>query len=199
MKSRPGTGIRDELTRIGYFLMAGVLATITMDLGALIMLSSGIVSLGPYRIVPNLLGRWVGSFPTGTIFHSTILETPPIPHEKVLGIVCHYLIGIILTSLLVYPHVRIWRRKIALSSALLYGIATCIFPYFVMFPAMGFGVLGLKLNDPSKLVSFSALNHAMFGAGIFIWSNLLNKPSLNNHCCAGSERNSSPSADPFRP
>jgi len=188
MKLNSGIGIIEKLLPFACFLAAGLLATLTMDLGALTMIVSGIASPGPYRIVPNLLGRWVGSFPSGILFHFTILDTPPIPHEKVLGILCHYLIGISLTSLLLYPHVRIWHRKIALGSALLYGIATCIFPYFVMFPAMGFGVMGFKLDGAGKLACFSALNHVIFGAGIFIWSNLLNKPSLSAQRCADSER-----------
>src|SRR5215467_8079891 len=104
---KPTLGARSKanLFRIGYFLAAGLFATFTMDLAALITVMSGLVQLGPYRIVPNLLGRWVGSFPSGTLFHSTILNTAPISHEKLLGILSHYLIGVTLTSLFVYPHV----------------------------------------------------------------------------------------------
>ena len=64
---------------IGYFLVVGLLATITMDLTALVTVKSGLVRLGPYRLFPNMFGRWVGSFSAGKVFHSTILETPPIP------------------------------------------------------------------------------------------------------------------------
>ena len=167
-----------KLFRIGYFLAAGLFATFTMDLAALIAVMSGLVRLGPYRIVPNLLGRWVGSFPSGNMFNSTIFNTARIPHEKVLGILSHYLIGVTLTALFVYPHVRIWHRAITLQNALVYGIATCIFPYFLMFPAMGFGVMALKLKGASMLLAFSLLNHAAFGIGIFVWSNLLNKRFL---------------------
>jgi DUF2938 family protein len=170
--------LNKKFNHIGYFLAVGWLATITMDVAALITVMSGMVRLGPYQIVPDLLGRWVGSFPLGTVFHSTILETPPIPHEKIVGILSHYLIGVTLASLLVYPHVRIWHRKIAFRHAILYGIATCIFPCFIMFPSMGFGVMGLELPTAVTLMSFSALNHMAFGAGIFAWSNLLSKPVL---------------------
>jgi len=162
----------------GYFLTVGLLATFTMDLAALILLMSGLIQLGPYKILPNLLGRWVGSFPGGTVFHSTILNAAPIRHEKVLGILCHYLIGVALTSLIVYPHIRIWCRAITFRNALVYGMVTCIFPWFLMFPAMGFGVMGLKLNNAGILMGFSFLNHAAFGMGIFMWSHLFNRRLL---------------------
>src|SRR5437899_2194771 len=171
MTNKDDLKINEKL--IGYFLVVGLLATITMDLTALVTVKSGLVRLGPYRLFPDMFGRWVGSFSAGKVFHSTILETPPIPHERIVGIVCHYLIGITLTTLLVYPHVRIWRQRVAFRSAILYGIATCILPWFVMFPAMGFGVMGLRLNIAGTLVFFSLFNHVAFGAGIFIWSNLL--------------------------
>src|SRR5262245_39935829 len=116
----------ERFFRTGYFLLVGLLATLTMDLAALILLQSGLIQLGPYKIVPNLLGRWVGSFPTGIVVHSTILNAPPIRHERVLGILCHYLIGMVLTSSILYPHVRIWQRAITFRNALVYGIVTCI-------------------------------------------------------------------------
>jgi len=157
---------------IGYFLIVGLLATITMDITALAMVKTGIVQLGPYRLFPEILGRWVGSIPAGTFVHSTIFSTAPVPHEKVIGIVSHYLIGLTLSSLLLFPHVRIWHRRIMFRTALLFGIASCVFPYFLMFPSMGFGILALKLPHPATLILFSAWNHLAFGLGIFLWSNL---------------------------
>jgi hypothetical protein len=177
MRSKPKMKFNRKL--IGYLLAVGLLATFTMDLAALISVKSGLVQFGPYRIFPNLFGRWVGSFAVGKVFHSTILQTQQIPHEQIIGILCHYLIGITLTTLLVYPHVRIWCRKVAFRSVILYGIATCILPWFIMFPAMGFGVMGLKLDVAGALVSFSLFNHVAFGMGIFIWSNVLRKPLLS--------------------
>ena len=127
---------KEQLSFVGYFLVTGVLATITMDMTALTMVKSGIIHLGDFQIVPSLLGRWVGYFPAGIFFHSTILETQPLAHERLIGILSHNLIGVTLTTLVVYPHVLIWRQKIAPGTAVLFGICTCLFPYFVMFPAM---------------------------------------------------------------
>jgi hypothetical protein len=100
-----------------------------------------------------------------------------VPYEKVIGLLSHYLIGLTLSSLLLFPHVRIWRRRITLRTALLFGMTTCVFPYFLMFPCMGFGIMALKLPHPASLILFSAWNHAAFGFGIFLWSNLKSFPN----------------------
>ena len=159
-------------SRIGYFLIVGVLATITMDIAALAMIKTGIVQLGAYRLLPELLGRWIGSFSAGAFVHSTIFTTAPVPHEKVIGLVSHYLIGLTLTSLFLFPHVQIWHRRVKLRTAILFGIATCVLPYFLMFPSMGLGIMALRLPHPATLILFSAWNHFTFGLGIFLWSNV---------------------------
>lgn len=161
---------------IGYFLAVGLLATITMDLTALLLVKSRTLNLGAYRIIPNLLGRWIGSLPRGEFFHSTILNSPPVSNEKVIGILSHYLIGLTLTSVLLFPYVWIWRRRIRLAAALLFGFATCCFPWFLMFPAMGFGMMALKTPYSLSLFVLSLLNHAAFGTGIFLWSNVVPVP-----------------------
>ena len=171
--------IKEDLIAIPSLLATGVLATITMDIVALAAVKTRLIQLGTHQIIPNLLGRWVGSFARGKVFHLTIAETPPVAHEAIIGLITHYLIGITLTYLLVYPLVRILRRKISFPAALLYGIGTCVLPWSIMFPAMGFGFLGLKLPNPLTLVLFSALNHTAFGLGLFLWGNLINKPNAS--------------------
>src|SRR6476660_5026345 len=118
---------------VGYVLTTGLMATITMDLVALLAVSTGLVQLGSYRIVPQLLGRWVGCFVRRRPLHSTILDTSPIPHEALLGLLSHYLIGVTLTSVFLYFNLRLWRRTPSLWAALFFGLATCIFPYLLMF------------------------------------------------------------------
>jgi len=164
--------------------MVGLLATLTMDLTALVMVKTGLFRLGPYRVVPELLSRWIGSFPAGAFVHSTILETAPVPHEKLIGLASHYLIGLTLTSVLLFPHVGIRHRSISFRTGLLFGLVTCIFPWFLMFPAMGFGIMGLNLPRSAPLMPLSLLNHAAFGLGIFLWSNvvLVSKRRQSNEC-----------------
>ncbi len=156
-----------------YLGASGLLATLAMDTAGLALIANHLGNSPPYRIVPSLLGRWIGSMPNQTLFHSTILQTPALPHEAALGIIFHYLIGISLTSLILYPNLRLRHAPPSLRAALVFGVGTCVLPYCLMFPAMGFGMFGLKAPEPFVRILFSAVNHTAFGIGIFLWSNIL--------------------------
>ncbi len=156
-----------------YVVGSGLLATLAMDTAALALMVSHFGNSAPYRIVPNLLGRWIGSMANGTFVHPTILETPALRHEAALGLCCHYLIGITLSAIILYPHFKVRRAPPSLRAAIMFGVGTCVFPYFLMFPAMGFGMLGLKAPEAFVRIVFSAVNHAAFGVGIFLWSSIL--------------------------
>src|ERR1700758_5609043 len=77
-------------------LIVGILATVTMDVVALIALRLGIAGHGPRRTGPDLIGRWIGYLFRGKFRHTDILQTPPLPGELVLGLAAHYSIGIVL-------------------------------------------------------------------------------------------------------
>jgi hypothetical protein len=78
------------------------------------------------------------------------------------------LIGIVLTlvylGLLVVAHAT----PTALS-AILYGTATTIFPWFLMFPSQGMGWLGRDAPGDAHLTRVSLFNHIIFGLGIALW------------------------------
>ena len=78
-------------------LIVGILATVTMDVVAMMALWLGIAGRGPRRTGPDLIGRWVGYLLRGKFRHMDILQTPPLRGELALGLVAHYLIGIALT------------------------------------------------------------------------------------------------------
>ena len=91
-------------------LIVGILATVTMDVVAVIVLRLGIAGRGPRRTGPDLIGRWIGYLLRCKFRHTDILQTPPLRGELVLGLAAHYLIGIALTlvylGLLVVAHAR---------------------------------------------------------------------------------------------
>src|SRR5215467_6329357 len=91
-------------------LIVGILATVTMDVVAVIALRLGIVGRGPRRTGPDLIGRWIGYLLRGKFKHTDILQTPPLQGELVLGLAAHYSIGIVLTllylGLLIVAHGR---------------------------------------------------------------------------------------------
>jgi hypothetical protein len=146
-------------------LIVGILATVTMDVVAVIALRLGIAGRGPRRTGPDLIGRWIGYLFRGKFRHTDILQTAPLRGELVLGLVAHYSIGVVLTlvylGLLVVAHAT----PTALS-AILYGIATTVFPWFLMFPSQGMGWLGRDARGDAHLARTSLFNHIIFGVGI---------------------------------
>jgi hypothetical protein len=78
-----------------------------------------------------LIGRWIGYLLRGKFKHTDILQTPPLRGEPVLGLAAHYLIGIVLT--LVYLGLLVVAHATPTTlSALLYGTATTVLPWFLM-------------------------------------------------------------------
>jgi hypothetical protein len=146
-------------------LIVGILATVTMDVVAVIALRLGIAGRGLRRTGPDLIGRYLLR---DKFRHTDILQTPPLRGELVLGLAAHYLIGIVLTlaylGLLVVAHAT----PTALS-AILYGAATTVFPWFLMFPSQGMGWLGRDAPGDAHLARVSLFNHIIFGLGIALW------------------------------
>ena len=67
-------------------LIVGVLATVTMDVVAMMTLRLGIADRGPRRTGPDLIGRWIGYFLQGKFRHTDVLQTPALARRATLGI-----------------------------------------------------------------------------------------------------------------
>jgi len=153
-------------------LMVGILATVTMDVVAMIALRFDIAGRGPRRTGPDLIGRWIGYLLRGKFRHTDILQTLPLRGELVLGLAAHYLIGIVLTLLYLGLLVAAHATPTALS-AILYGTATTALPWFLMFPSQGMGWLGRNAPGDAHLARVSLFNHIIFGLGIALWMAVL--------------------------
>jgi hypothetical protein len=153
-------------------VIAGILTTVTMDVVAMIATRLGIAGHGPRRTGPDLIGRWVGYLLRGKLRHADILETPPLPGELGLGFIAHYLIGIALTLLYIGILIVAHAKPTALNSVL-YGAATTVLPWFLMFPSQGMGWLGWNASGDAHLTRASLFNHIVFGLGIALWVGVL--------------------------
>jgi len=107
-------------------LIVGILATVTMDIVAVIALRLGIAGRGPRRTGPDLIGRWIGYLMRGEFRHTDILRTPPLRGELVLGLAAHYLIGIVLTLVYLGRFVVPHATPTALSAILLRNGHHCL-------------------------------------------------------------------------
>ena len=142
----------------------GIGASLVMDLWNLFLKRAfGIPSLSFC-----LLGRWIGHMPAGKVRHASIAAAPPIRFECIIGPVAHHAIGVMLAIgfvLIVSPD---WLARPTLLPALVYGIGTVVFPFFVMQPSFGLGVASSRAPRPAFARVKSLMSHTAFGVGMYL-------------------------------
>ena len=143
----------------------GVAATVTMDLLASAARKVGLIvgAKGQWT------GRWYLGIARGQLIHSNIAAAPEQPGEKRAALVGHYAIGIILAILYFVGAHWLGVSPGVFLVALGYGFATSVFPWFLMFPAWGFGLFGLRGPPELKMFRSSLINHLFYGFGLW-WS-----------------------------
>jgi len=52
--------------------------------------------------------------------------------------------------------------------ALVYGVVTIVFPFFIMQPSLGLGVAASKTPKPSRARLKSLATHTVFGLGLYL-------------------------------
>lgn len=114
-----------------------------------------------------LLGRWVGHLPAGTFRHASIGAAAKRPFECALGWIAHYSIGLAF-GLAFVALTGDWLARPTLPPALLFGVLTVVFPYFLLQPALGLGVASAKTPDPTRARLKSLMTHAVFGVGLYL-------------------------------
>lgn len=152
-----------EASRIAGAVVVGVGATAVMDLWNLMLKRA----FGVRSLDFCLLGRWVAHLPSGTFVHAKIGAAAKRPHECALGWLAHYSIGLSL-GLAFVALSGDWLARPTLAPALLFGVVTVVFPYFVLQPALGLGVASAKTPDPTRARLKSLMTHAVFGVGLYV-------------------------------
>jgi hypothetical protein len=142
----------------------GTGASLLMDLWNLLLRRAfGIPSLDYC-----LLGRWLRHMPDGRLRHASINGAPARSFECAVGWIAHYSIGISLALGFVWVAPAHWLARPTLLPALLYGIATVVFPFFVMQPALGLGLAASKTPHPTQARLKSLGTHVVFGVGLYL-------------------------------
>lgn len=142
----------------------GIGATLVMDLWNLFLRSAfGIPSLD-YCI----LGRWVRHLPGGTLRHPSIVAAAEKPHECTVGWVAHYTIGVVLALTFVVLTSGDWLARPTVVPALLFGIATVVFPFFILQPSLGLGIASSRTANPTQARLKSLVTHSVFGVGLYL-------------------------------
>jgi hypothetical protein len=142
----------------------GIGATLVMDLWNLFLKRTfGIPSLSYC-----LLGRWLRHMPGGTLRHASITAAPRKPFECTVGWVAHYTIGVVFALGLVVLTSGDWLARPRLLPALLYGVGTLVFPFFILQPSFGLGIAASRTPSPTRARLKSLATHTVFGVGLYV-------------------------------
>ena len=143
-------------------VLLGIGATILMDVWNLFLKAAfGIPSLNYC-----FLGRWILHMPDGVFHHDSIGKASQKAGECIVGRVAHYTIGVSLAVLFVLISEG-WLAQPTLVRALVFGIATVVFPFFLMQPALGLGVASSRAAKPTQARLKSLATHTIFGVGLY--------------------------------
>jgi len=147
----------------------GFAATVTMDVLGSVARRVGLTAGAKGQWV----GRWYLGIGRGRFRHSNIAAAPELAGENRAALVGHYAIGIALAVLYVLAAGWLGLTPGAFLVAVGYGLATCVFPWFLLFPAMGFGWFGLRGPPELRLLRTSLLNHLFYGFGLWWMAKVL--------------------------
>lgn len=154
----------NEIFYLAGAISIGIGATAIMDLWAIFLQRGFNINSLNFCLV----GRWFSYMQDGIFRHEKIGAAEKRPAECVIGWSAHYLIGIAYACLLVIPASGAWLASPSLMPALILGIVTVVFPFFMMQPAFGFGIAAAKAPNPTQARIKSVMNHAVFGAGLYL-------------------------------
>jgi uncharacterized membrane protein YagU involved in acid resistance len=149
-----------------------VLAAIAIGIGATLAIDLWNLFLKRTFSIPSLsyclLGRWLRHMLRGTLRHASITTAPQQPLECAVGWMAHYAIGIVFALVFIGLTSGEWLARPTVLPALLYGIGTVVFPFFVMQPSLGLGVAASRTPNPTQARLKSLATHIVFGVGLYI-------------------------------
>lgn len=148
----------------GRVLLLGVVATAVMDILGTLAQKAHVIAPLP----PTLLGRWFAWVARGHVRHANIEQAAPVGHELLIALLAHYAVGVVFASLYLFATARLGMSPRSAGAAITFGLVTCVFPWLVMFPAMGFGWFGMRGPPGTQLFLSSLVSHAAYGAGIWL-------------------------------
>ncbi len=149
-----------------------ILGAIAIGIGATLVMDLWNQGLKRTFGIPSLnyclLGRWLRHMPGGTFRHANIAAAPQRPHECAVGWIAHYSIGAVFAIVFVLLASGDWLARPTLPLALLYGIGTVVFPFFIMQPSLGLGIASSKTPKPTQARLKSLATHTVFGIGLYL-------------------------------
>jgi uncharacterized membrane protein YeaQ/YmgE (transglycosylase-associated protein family) len=145
-------------------VVAGAFGTLVMDSLNHVFARTGMLS----KIDMGMIGRMSAGWARGRFRYRHPGELEQVANERLYGYITHYTIGVgfAVTYLLGWdllvggPASPLW--------ALAYGVATTVASYFLVFPAMGLGVVGRRSPEGIRSPLSSLANHLFYGVGMAV-------------------------------
>ena len=149
-----------------------VLGAIAIGMGATLLMDLWNLFLKRMFSIPSLsyclLGRWLRHMPGGTFRHASITAAPQKPLECAVGWMAHYTIGVAFALVFVVLTSGDSLARPTVLPALLYGIGTVVFPFFIMQPSLGLGFASSRTPKPTHARLKSLVTHTVFGLGLYL-------------------------------
>ena len=148
-----------------------ILRVVSIGVGATIVLDLWSAYLKRFFHIPStnwaMVGRWFGHLPRGRFVHSKITDASPVRCELLLGWSVHYAIGVGFATILFAICGPDWLHQPTVVPALVVGVFTVVFPFFLLQPGMGLGVAASKTVRPNLARLRSLTSHTIFGVGLY--------------------------------
>ena len=149
-----------------------ILGAIAIGVGATLLMDLWNLFLKRRFNIPSLsycvLGRWLQHMPGGTLRHANINAASQKMFECTVGWIAHYSIGVVFALAFILLTSADWLAHPTLLPALLYGIVTVVFPFFIMQPAFGLGIAASRAPKPTQARLKSLMTHTVFGLGLYV-------------------------------
>lgn len=151
-------------------VLVGIGATFFTDLWAFFLRIFDVKSNGL-----QIIGSWLST----NILNVPDNATGLLANGWVVGWTAHYIIGVIF-AIIFFAFVNYrWFKNPTWGKALIYGIATLVFPLFMVWPTLGFGVAFSKTPIQGALILKAIGLHIVYGMGLYLTALLIEK--LNSH------------------
>ncbi len=148
-----------------------ILRVVAIGVGATVVLDLWSALLQRFLRIPStnwaMVGRWFGHLPRGRFVHRKIADASPVRGELLIGWSVHYAIGVGFAIILVLTCGLDWLYRPAVVPALVVGVFTVVFPFFLLQPGMGLGVAASKTPRPNAARLRSLTSHTIFGLGLY--------------------------------
>ncbi len=142
----------------------GVLATLGMDLWSIVAKHVLRLPTADWAMA----GRWFGHIGRGVFRHDSIHAAVPIPHERIIGWIGHYVTGVVYGLAYVAVVRLVLQSEPTFASALGFGVVTLAAPWLIMQPAMGAGAFASRTPQPGLIRVVNVSMHVVFGASLYV-------------------------------